>query len=106
MSAPPERRKTPPVEGGAFQSNNSCLGQTEYSTGPAPASMLQPPNMAVLDLFTATKISGQGPSVCLALVSRYRLGTLIPTPEGQVLRIHANRFRAAAIAEWGRRDGS
>ena len=102
----PDKRKTPLVESGAFQSANSCLGQTRHSTDPAPASMPQPPNVAVLDLFDATKISGQGPSVCLALISRYRLGTLIPTPEGQVLRIHANRFRAAAIAEWGRRDGS
>ncbi len=102
---PSDKRKTPPVEGGAFQSTK-CLGQTEHSTDPAPASMPQPLNVAVLDLFDATRISGQGPAVCLALCRRYRLGTLIPTPEGQVLRIHANRFRAAAIAEWGRRNGS
>jgi len=103
---PPDKRKTPPVEGGAFQSGNSCLEQIEHSTDPAPASMPQPPNVAALDLFDATRISGRGPSVCLALISRYRLGTLIPTPEGQALRIHANRFRAAAIAEWGLRDES
>ncbi len=98
---PPDKRKAPPVEGGAFQSANSCLGQTEHSTDPAPASMLQPPNVAVLDLFDATRISGRGPSACLALIARYGIGVLLQTPEGQSLRIDPERFRAAAIAEWG-----
>ena len=98
---PPDKQKTPPVEGGAFQSGNSCLEQTEYSTDPAPASMPQPPNVAMLDLFDATRVSGRGPSACLALIAGYGIGVLLQTPEGQSLRIDPERFRAAAIAEWG-----
>ena len=77
MRPPDQKRKTPPVEGGVFQSANSRLDQIEHSTIPAPGSMPQPPNVATLDLFDATRISGRGPSACLALITRYGIGALI-----------------------------
>lgn len=109
MKSLPKRKSTSADESrGTFKTD--CFAEqserTKHSTDPAPVSMPQPSKYPALDLFDATRISGRGPSACLALVSRYRLGNLIHVAEGQVLRIHANRFRAAAIAEWGRRDGS
>ena len=101
---PPDKRKTAPA-GSRGGSKIECLDRQinneKYSTDPAPTSMPQPPNVAVLDLFDATRVSGRGPSACLALIAGYGIGVLLQTPEGQSLRIDPERFRAAAIAEWG-----
>jgi len=99
-----QKRKPAPMVFGAGSEIDSLDGQIdnrEHSTDPAPASMPQPQNLAMLDLFDATRISGRGPSACLALIAGYGIGVLLQTPEGESLRIDPERFRAAAIAEWG-----